>query len=68
MSDERIIELESRIAFQEDSIQSLSQTLRDQQQVIDRMETSIEELRQRLKAINLSPLESEADEPPPPHY
>ena len=62
------MELESRIAFQEQSIQTLSHSLHRQQQIIDRMEMTIEELRQRLRAVSASPLSGDVPEPPPPHY
>ncbi|MEN8177930.1 MAG: SlyX family protein [Pseudomonadota bacterium] len=68
MSDDRFIELESRMAFQEESIQSLSQSLRHQQQIIDELLLTIEELRQRLKTVSASPLDGDVAEPPPPHY
>lgn len=68
MMDDRIIELETRLAFQEESIQSLSQSLGHQQQTIDSLQLEIEELRQRLKAVAVSPLEGDTLEPPPPHY
>ena len=67
-AESRIIELETRLAFQEESIQSLSQTLGHQQQTIDGLQLEIEELRQRMKAVATSPLEGDAVEPPPPHY
>ena len=68
MSEARLIELESRVAFQEESIRSLSDTLQSQQRVIDELRFTLEELRQRLKAINLSPLDGDHPEPQPPHY
>ncbi len=66
--EERIIELESRVAFQEEGIQSLGETLRQQQQIIETLQLDIEELRQRLKSAAISPLDGKAVEPPPPHY
>lgn len=66
--DDRIIELESRQAFQEESIQSLEKMIRQQQQIIDRLQLDVEELHQRLKSTATSPLDGTAVEPPPPHY
>ncbi len=66
--DDRIIELESRQAFQEESIQSLEKMIRQQQQIIDRLQLDVEELHQRLKSAAISPLDGTAVEPPPPHY
>ncbi len=67
--DARIIELETRVAFQEESIQSLSQALGLQQQIIDSLQLEIDELRQRLMAVTISLVEGDTvGEPPPPHY
>lgn len=68
-AESRIIELETRVAFQEESIQSLSQALGHQQQILNDLRLEIEELRQRLKAGSASPMDPDAVvEPPPPHY
>jgi SlyX protein len=70
MSEERFVELESRIAFQEESIQALNQSLQQQQRAIENMELTIVELQQRLRSLRESPLgeSAELNEPPPPHY
>lgn len=64
----RIVELETRLAFQEETIQRLSETLASQQRSIDDLTRSLEFLRQRLQALSPSPLQGDAEEPPPPHY
>ena len=66
--DERLVDLETRLTFQEESIQVLSQSLGHQQQIIDSLQREIDELRQRLQAMSPSPLEGDGEEPPPPHY
>jgi SlyX protein len=66
--ESRIVELETRLAFQDESINALTQALRDQQKEIDEMKLVIERLGQRLKALSPSPLEEDGQEPPPPHY
>jgi len=69
MSDQRLIELETRIAFQEDTIQQLSDVIYRQQKQIDKLEQICKLLGERLQEmatgdfINPSP----ADEKPP-HY
>jgi SlyX protein len=66
--EERIVELETRLAFQEDTIQHLNQTVSDQQRQIDALKETVETLKQRLRSISPSPVGSEGPEPPPPHY
>jgi SlyX protein len=66
--DERIIDLESRMAFQEEAIHTLSETLIEQQRTIDSLSRTIDALRQRLQALEPSPLQPGETEPPPPHY
>ena len=63
---DRLIDLETRQAFQDDSIASLNQALVSQQQRIDQLEKLLELMAERLR-------ESELDvdpppEEPPPHY
>ncbi|PVV21030.1 MAG: SlyX protein [gamma proteobacterium symbiont of Ctena orbiculata] len=65
---DRIIDLESRLAFQEEAIHTLSETLVEQQQTIDSLSRSVDALRQKLQALEPSPLQSGETEPPPPHY
>ncbi len=63
----RIVELESRQAFQEDALSSLHEALVAQQQRIDQLEKMqtlmIERYRQSDPDIRLP-----SEEPPPPHY
>jgi SlyX protein len=66
--NERIIDLESRVAFQEEAINTLSETLIEQQRTIDSLSKTVEILRQRLQALEPSPLQPGEAESPPPHY
>ena len=63
----RIVELESRQAFQEDALASLHEALVAQQQRIDQLEKMqslmIERYRQAGPDLRLP-----SEEPPPPHY
>ncbi|MEW8189605.1 MAG: SlyX family protein [Candidatus Thiodiazotropha endolucinida] len=68
MMNDRIIDLESRMAFQEQAIHTLSETLIEQQRTIDSLNRTVETLRQRLQALDPSPLQPGENEPPPPHY
>ncbi|MEW8374209.1 MAG: SlyX family protein [Candidatus Thiodiazotropha sp.] len=66
--DDRIVDLESRLAFQEQAIHTLSETLVEQQRTINSLNRTVDALRQRLQALQPSPLQSGETEPPPPHY
>ncbi|MCU7935075.1 MAG: SlyX family protein [Candidatus Thiodiazotropha sp. (ex Dulcina madagascariensis)] len=66
--DERMIDLESRLAFQEQAIHNLSETVIEQQRLIDALSQTVEALRERIKAMNPSPVSPNEVEPPPPHY
>ena len=66
--NDRIIDLESRLAFQEEAIHTLSETMIEQQRTIDSLSNTVEALRRRLQALEPSPLQPGETEPPPPHY
>ena len=63
---ERIIELETRLAFQEQTIQALNGALIDQQRQIDAVQKELQRLHQRIGALGL-PDGSNRPEEPPPH-
>ena len=64
-----IVELESKLAFQEDTVNSLSNELLEHQKKIDRLQQQV-----MLVAENLRNLTDDQgilrpeEEPPPPHY
>lgn len=65
--EQRVVELESRLAFQDDTIAALNDELVAQQRIIERMQMQIVELarRQEEGAGQFGLAEGEA---PPPHY
>ena len=63
---ERLETLESRLAFQDDTIESLNKTVTDQWAKIDALTRQIEALTERL-AETETQLPQAANEPPP-HY
>ncbi len=69
MSDQeaRIAELESRLAFQDDSLQSLSDALYAQQRLIERLEMQMAALLRRVEDMR-GQLPAGGDDVPPPHY
>lgn len=68
MNEERLIDLEIRIAHQEKAIAELNDAIVAQQRLIDRMGAEIVCLRDRLTATQPSQIATPAEETPPPHY
>jgi SlyX protein len=65
--EERIDELESRLAFQDDTIASLDRALADQQRQISQLEKSLAEVLTRIREEDLN-LDFPDEDTRPPHY
>lgn len=65
--EQRIADLETRLAFQEDTIQALNDVLVAQQAAIDRLQAQLKILARRQEDMQ-SGIGVEGDEAPPPHY
>jgi len=65
---DRLAELETRIAFQEQAIQELSDVVARQQAEIDRLSRANETLRLQLLELAPSLVAGRDEETPPPHY
>lgn len=65
--ESRVMELESRMAFQDDTIQALNDVLVEQARVVDRLQSQMAELLKRYEEM-VGQYEAGEDEPPPPHY
>ncbi len=63
-----IEQLQMKIAFQEDTIESLNQALIEQQKQIDELQFQLKRLDSKVSAIEPSNMASEKEEAPPPHY
>ena len=63
----RIVELETRQAFQDDTIQALNDVVVEQARVIERLQSQMAELIKRYEEM-VGQYGSEGDEAPPPHY
>ena len=63
----RVTELESRLAFQDDTIQALSDELAAQQRIIERLQLQITALLRRQEEMQ-GQFGIAEDEAPPPHY
>lgn len=68
MSDERIIELEIKAAYQEDLLQELNKIVAGQQQQIERLEATCKMLNERIKGLSIEGSGGEKVEEVPPHY
>jgi SlyX protein len=68
MTDERIIELEIKAAYQEDLLQELNKIVAGQQQQIDRLEATCQMLNERIKSLSVEGSAGESVEEVPPHY
>lgn len=63
----RLDDLEMKYAFQQDTIDSLNETVTKQWQTIEHLQRTIERLEGRI--LELSEWQGAGgDEPPPPHY
>jgi SlyX protein len=61
-------ELETRLAFQEDTIQALNDIVTKQQVQIDSLEAAVKRLSERVGSLQASQIALEAEEEKPPHY
>lgn len=66
-SEMRMVELETRQAFQDDTIQALNDVVVEQGRVIERLQLQMAELIKRYEEM-VGQYGSEGDEAPPPHY
>jgi len=66
--EQRITEVESRLAFQESTLQELNAALTDQQLQLGQLQELLKNLHGQLAELNSRDQSSAGDEPPPPHY
>jgi SlyX protein len=65
---ERLIELETRITFQEEAIQALNDTVVRQQREIDQLTRMVKLINHQLRGFNEGLSSGPDNETPPPHY
>ncbi len=63
-----IEQLQMKVAFQEDTIETLNEALAKQQVQIDQMTFQLGHVIDKVKQIQPSNLADESEETPPPHY
>ena len=66
--ENRLIELETRLAFQDHTLQELNAVVVRQQRDIDALTRELETLKAQFRALAPDLVASRADETPPPHY
>ncbi|MCG8425921.1 MAG: SlyX family protein [Chromatiales bacterium] len=67
-TQEQLIELETKLAFQEQTIDVLNETVIEQQRRIETLEKIVLALREQVQQLTPAQPGSPAEEPPPPHY
>jgi len=66
--DQRLTDLEIRIAYQEKTIEELSSVLAEQGRMIDGLTRHLKRLVERLGDLEAGWVRSPQDDRPPPHY
>ena len=66
--NERLVDLEARLAFQERALQELNDVVVRQQRDIDRLTKEVEALRSQMRNVMPALVAPQSDETPPPHY
>lgn len=66
--ENRIIELETKISYQEHLLQELNEVITLQQRQIDKLEKSMRRVLDHLKSTQSSGIARPEDDVPPPHY
>jgi len=68
MIEERLINIETKITYQEDLIEELNKTVYQQQQKIERLEAICEALARQMRSLAEAGNEGKAGNERPPHY
>ncbi|HEU0198212.1 MAG TPA: SlyX family protein [Nevskiaceae bacterium] len=68
MTDDRLVELESRLAFTDHNVEELNAALTAQQRRIDTLERLCHELMERVRGMGGTARPRTAAEEVPPHY
>ncbi|MDR2012837.1 MAG: SlyX family protein [Rhodanobacter sp.] len=66
--EDRLTELEVRLAFTEDAVTSLSETVAAHDRLLHDLRATLERVRNDLVMVRGSLAHDARDEPPPPHY
>ncbi|MDH2924693.1 SlyX protein [Nicoletella semolina] len=63
-----LVDLETRIAFQDHTIEELNQALVHQQFTVEKLQNQVRHLAEKLNGVAASQVATRAEEVPPPHY
>lgn len=66
--EERVADLESRLSFQDDTLQVLSDELVAQKRQLDWLQAQLGQLARRQEELSTRIADGALDEPPPPHF
>jgi len=66
--EDKIIQLETKLAYQEHTIQELNDALTHQQNEISALKLKMAQLQELLSQQTPSNIASQSEETPPPHY
>lgn len=67
-AEDAIAELQTKIAFQEHTIEELNEALSDQQILIEKMHFQLRHVIDKVKGMEPSNIAKLSEETPPPHY
>ncbi|GGF62721.1 SlyX family protein [Alteromonas lipolytica] len=67
-AEDAIAELETKVAFQEHTIDALNEALSNQQKQIDKMQYQLRHVIDKVKGMEPSNIAKLSEETPPPHY
>ncbi|MFL0810681.1 MAG: SlyX family protein [Agarilytica sp.] len=68
MNEEKVIELESRLAFQEDMLEGLNKHIASQENEIIVLHRQLQHLNSKIKSLENAVGEADDENVPPPHY
>ncbi|HEX5765477.1 MAG TPA: SlyX family protein [Woeseiaceae bacterium] len=68
MNEQRLIDIEVKLAHHEQALEEVNQVLTDQHARLSRLERVCESLVEKFRALSEAPARDERDEPRPPHY
>lgn len=68
MSEERFIDIETRLAHQDQALHELDEVVTKQQEIIMKLERLCDSMRERLQAMNDAAPPDQPQDERPPHY